>query len=145
MLILVKKMSGLSFSRLMEIYAEGNEENGRELWPNLTDNERILRAEQAFYEYLNEDFFKTEGAVYAIWQENGSYISALRLEPYQDGMLLEALETAPEHRHKGYAAKLIRAVLEWVGNQKVYSHVSKRNAAMALSWSIKSTEITPTR
>ena len=128
MLILVNKLSGLSFSRLMEIYAEGNEENGRELWPNLTDNERILRAEQAFYQYLNEDFFKTEGAVYAIWQEKDAYVSALRLEPYQDGLLLEALETAPEYRKRGYACRLVEAVKKEFSG-KIYSHVGKRNAA----------------
>ena len=128
MLILVNKMRDLSFSRLMDIYAEGNEENGRELWPNLTDNERILRAEQAFYQYLNEDFFKTEGAMYAIWEEKGVYVGALRLEPYEDGLLLEALETAPEYRKKGYACKLIEAVKEQFSG-KIYSHVGKRNTA----------------
>ena len=60
--------------------------------------------------------------------ENDVYFSALRLEPYEDGLLLEALETAPAHRRKGYAEKLIRAVqAEFL--QKIYSHVSKKNTA----------------
>jgi RimJ/RimL family protein N-acetyltransferase len=85
--------------------------------------------EQDFYQYLRECFFTTEGAIYALWSPAGEYVSALRLEPYQDGLLLEALETAPGQRRKGYAADLITAVLQMVGETKVYSHVSKRNTA----------------
>ena len=129
MLKIAEKLNELDFGQLMAVYEEGNLENGAELWPELSQGQQILRAEQDFYQYLRECFFATEGAIYALWVIDGQYVSALRLEPYQDGLLLEALETAPEHRHKGYASKLIRAVLEWVGNQKVYSHVSKRNAA----------------
>lgn len=129
MLKIAEKLNELDFGQLMAVYEEGNLENGAEFWPELPRGQQILRAEQDFYQYLRECFFTTEGAIYALWEIDGKYVSALRLEPYQDGLLLEALETAPEHRHKGYASKLIRAVLEQVTNQKVYSHVSKRNAA----------------
>ena len=44
-----------------------------------------------------------------------------------DGLLLEALETAPACRRHGYAAALVRAVMEVYGEKKIYSHVSKRN------------------
>ena len=47
-------------------------------------------------------------------------------------MLLEALETAPELRRKGYAFSLMKEsirFLEAQGPVKVYSHVSKSNSA----------------
>ena len=128
MLRLATKMHQLSFTELMTVYAQGNEENGKELYPQLSTQEQVLRAEQAFYEYLAECFFKTAGAVYAIWEENGKYLCALRLEPYEDGLLLAALETAPHARGQGLATKLIEAV-QAEFPQKIYSHVSKRNAA----------------
>lgn len=84
-------------------------------------------AEQDFYQYLREVFFPVPGAVYCIWQEENAYVSALRLEPYRDGLLLEALETAPGERRRGYAEALIRAVLERFAPTKIYSHVGKRN------------------
>ena len=127
MLILAKKMHQLSFSALMAVYEEGNRENGAEFWPELDASRQLLRAEQDFYQYLREVFFPTDGAVYCIWEERGSYVSALRLEPYRDGVLLEALETAPEQRRRGYAARLIRAVQEAYPDAKIYSHVHKRN------------------
>ena len=129
MLYWANKMSELNFGQLMELYSEGNMENARDFYPNLPENQQILAAEQSFHQYLRECFFVTPAAVYCIWQEEGKYVSALRLEPYQDGLLLEALETAPHSRRKGYAAALIKAVLETFGEKKIYSHVSKRNTA----------------
>lgn len=127
MLYIFKKLRDLSFSRLMEVYEEGNRENGAEFWPELDASQQLLRAEQDFYQYLREVFFPTEGTVYCVWEERGRYISALRLEPYRDGVLLEALETAPEHRRKGCAFRLIAAVQETYPDVKIYSHVHKRN------------------
>ena len=129
MLVLIKSMKELNFGQLMSVYEEGNLENGREFYPGLSQNQQILRAEQDFYQYLRECFFKTDGALYAVWVEKGKYVSALRLEPYRDGLLLEALETAPEYRQKGYAKQLIAAVLALPVVDKVYSHVHKKNTA----------------
>ena len=129
MLCVVKRMGELDFAALMEVYEEGNLENGEELWPELPEGLRLLNAEQAFHQYLRECFFKTAGARYALWVAEGRYVSALRLEPYQDGLLLEALETHPDHRREGYAGNLIQAVLAALPGEKIYSHVSKRNTA----------------
>jgi RimJ/RimL family protein N-acetyltransferase len=129
MLILARNIRDLSFSRLMEVYIEGNLENAEEFHPDLTEGQKLMQAEQDFYQYLNEVFFRTSDAVYAIWEEQGTYVSALRLEPYREGRLLEALETAPPSRRQGYAEKLIRAVQDQFPNQRIYSHVSKKNAA----------------
>lgn len=127
MLLIIDKLKNLSFSRLMAVYEEGNQENAAEFWPDMEEGQRILRAEQEFHQYLREIFFPTEGAVYCIWEERGQYVSALRLEPYRDGLLLEALETVPMERKNGYATRLIAAVQEAYPNVKIYSHVHKRN------------------
>ena len=127
MLKIVDKLSRLDFRQLMDVYIEGNRENGEERYPHLPETRQIMEAEQDFYQYLHECFFLIKGAVYALWIVDGVYVSALRLEPYQDGLLLEALETAPSHRQKGYAKALIQAVLDHVGKEKVYSHVHKKN------------------
>ena len=119
MLLTAKKLGDLSFSQLMEVYIEGNRQRGCSL----------LEAEQEFYDYLSQVFFSIPGAVYYVWEEGGSYVSALRLKPWEDGLLLEALETRPDQRKRGCAFKLINAVLQEIGSQKVYAHVSKSNAA----------------
>lgn len=131
MLVVCKKLHQIRFGQLMAVYEEGNRENGQELCPDLSESQQIMLAEQEFYYYLRDVFFKTADAQYYLWEVNGSYTSALRLEPYRDGLLLEALETAPDKRGKGYASSLIRAVqqLPELGGRKIYSHVGKWNKA----------------
>ena len=129
MLIIAEKLRELSFGKLMETYQEGNLENGQDRWPDESAGRQLALAEEDFYNYLQQVFFKTDGALYLIWEENGMYVSALRLEPYRDGLLLAALETNPQMRKRGFAKMLVEAALEYVGDVTVYSHVSKKNVA----------------
>lgn len=129
MLLVCKKLYQLRFGELMEVYSESVAENAAEFYPNLSENEQIIQAQQDFYAYLQQDFFTREGDTYCVWEDNGKYICALRLENYQDGLLLEALETRPEYRKQGYGEKLIRSVQALVGAQKIYSHIGHRNEA----------------
>ena len=124
MLQIAKRLEELDFSALMDIYCEGNLEKAEEYGDG-----GLLRAEREFYDYLREDFFRQKDAFYALWKVQGQYVSAMRLEPHGDGWLLEALETAPDHRRKGYAKELMHAVLDEMGHVIVYSHVSRRNEA----------------
>ncbi len=126
MLIAAKNMGELDFPGLMEIYIEGNRENGADLYPEEPEPRQLQLAEEGFRNYLAQDFFRVSGAMYYIWQEDGVPVSALRLEPYRDGQLLEALETRPDCRRRGYGEQLIRAVLAQAQG-KVYSHVHKKN------------------
>lgn len=130
MLIVAKSMGDFSFRKLMEVYEESNLK-AAEHRRNLPSMFALQLAEQDFRQYLQEVFFKNPGAVYYIWEHNSSYVSALRLESYRDGLLLEALETAPNHRRKGYAVTLIREVQKRLQQDsvKIYSHVNKRNTA----------------
>lgn len=129
MLKLAKKMSEISIGSLMEVYAQSCLEQGRARYPQEDDTRQIAAGEREFYTYLTQVFFRTEGVRLAIWEEDGRYVSALRLEPYQDGLLLAGLETAPNQRRKGYAVKLVKAVLAELEGVKIYSHISVKNQA----------------
>lgn len=127
MLKIARSLRELNFSQLMAVYEEGNRENGRENYPQESPHRQLFLQEEGFYQYLREVFFPTPGAVCAIWEEAQQYRAALRLEPYRDGLLLEALETAPYCRRQGYGRELIRAVQTCFPGQKIYSHVHKKN------------------
>ena len=81
---------------------------------------------QDFYGFLCEDFFPD--GICCVWEENGRYVAALRLQRWQDGYLLEGLQTHREHRGRGYATKLVYAALETLKMEKVYSHIRRDNA-----------------
>ena len=132
MLKIINNLSQLKFSNLMYVYSEGNLENGAERYPQLQPAAQIREAELDFYGYLSDVFFNEQDAFYAVWETGNRYVSALRIESYQDGWLLSALETAPSDRRRGYATHLINAVKKYLvdlGDMKLYSHVSKRNQA----------------
>lgn len=129
MLLLATKLHELTFSSLMEVYSETNQDSAKHDWGNLPDSFALQQAEQAFYLYLKDEFFRTKGACYAVWKKNDVYVCALRLEPYKDGFLMEALETHPDHRRKGYARELIQAVFALFPDCKIYSHVHRKNIA----------------
>lgn len=134
MLIAARTFDELDFDALMEVYTEGNRENGEYLYPEETPERQMELARRDFEAYLQNDFYAKSGVCYWIWTEDGAYRAALRLEPWQDGLLLEALETHPDHRRKGFAKKLISAVLGQLdGGTKVYSHISKWNTASCAS------------
>ena len=126
MLIVAKSLKDLRFSELMQVYAQSNLEAAKER-KHLPSMFALQLAEQDLRQYLQEVFFRTPGARCCIWEESGRYVSALRLEPYRDGLLLAALETAPDDRNRGYASILVREVQKYLarqGNVKLYSHVN---------------------
>lgn len=128
MLLIKTRLEDIDFRQLMDIYVEGNVENAAYFWPDIPEDERIPKAEQSFHDYLQTDFFAQENARYFIREIDGRYVAALRLEPYQDGLLIEALETRPDCRRQGHAFALIEAVKATVPD-RLYAHISKRNTA----------------
>ena len=128
MLILARKMGQIPFSDLMAVYAESNGKLAREQWPEEPEGMRLYRAEMDFYQYLRHDFFTQGDGIYALWMVEGKPVSAVRFENWKDGVLLEALETRPDQRRKGYGFLLMRAALNEVTG-KVYSHVARDNEA----------------
>lgn len=131
MLQIIRSIKELPFSKWMEVYTESNRKSGREDYPDLSEYRQLINAEQDHFQYLREVFFTTENAFCAAWRLGDRYAAALRAEPYRDGYLITALETAPEARGKGYATALVEATLPYIetlGSRSIYAHVSKDNA-----------------
>ncbi len=121
-------VNDLSFGKIMMVYEESNLHNVSTLYSHMDKNAAIHIVEQAFYAYLDDVFFNTEGAYFAVLEENNQYCSVVRIEPYLDGVILTGLETAPEFRRMGYATRLYTEVLK-AFSKPVYVHVRKDNHA----------------
>lgn len=111
MLKLVSSIAELNIDQYLAVYRQSNQD---------------FKADERMLTYLREDFFSISGAVCALWVVDGRYVSALRLEPYKNGYLITALETAPQDRRKGYAKSLLQAVMSKYC-LPIYSHVAKNN------------------
>lgn len=130
MLALFFSSKSFPYSDLAKIYRTSILQEGALRYPEEPEEIRIALAESDFLSYIRLDFFPRKGSLYALWQEGGRYVSAARIEPYRDGVLLSGLETAPEYRGRGYASSLLAALLDALeprGIPKVYSHVGKGN------------------
>ena len=130
MLKLVYSMAELNAGQLMAVYRQSNLKNAKARYRECPEEMAICREEEDFLSYLREDFFTVKGALYAVWMVGDAYCATLRLEPYRDGLLLEALETAPHARRKGYACALITAVIDHFQQSSykaIYSHIHKGN------------------
>lgn len=117
-------------SELLSVYEQSIETDRRLRYLHFDENIGFQTAAQDFYQYLSQIFFRTSGAVLAAYSDCGKYVSALRLEPYKDGYLLSGLETAPEHRRKGFARRLVTEVIVHcceAGISRLYSHIHKQN------------------
>lgn len=130
MLKIIRSIRELNFGKLADVYTQSCQELETGNFSDIPLGQRILLAEQDLYGEV-KCFFADKNAFYAIWEVDGCYVSALRMEPYKDGLLLEGLETKPSQRNKGYAKKLILAVLAELKESKavIYSHIDKKNAA----------------
>ena len=130
MLVKVVNFQELNWGAICRIYEEGFYLRGKAAYPRMPENEQILRAQEDTYHYLRDEFYTTDGAYYAFWVEENNWVSALRMRYYRDGILLDALETAPDCRNCGYARRLLQEVLSQLSpHTKVYSRILRRNKA----------------
>lgn len=132
MLHVITTFRRLPFGALMKVYEKTNLEQGREQWPWETPERQLALAQEAFCDYLQRCFFRIPGAAYCLWLVEDQPVSALRYEPYGHGVLITALETAPDSTGKGYATELLKQTLEHLreeGIRKVCVHIHRGNRA----------------
>ncbi len=131
MLKIIKDLRDLNLSQLCDVYHESNTLQGRRQYFGEPSNLQLLQAEQDFYEYLRL-FFQDDRVFCAVWEAEGAYKAALRIEPYMDGCIITALETAPEARRMGYGYSLVTKTVDYLSCQnveKIYAHIQKKNTA----------------
>ena len=134
MLLRITGYDGLDERKLMDIYSESNTDNTEYFFPGEADRDLAVRkVEAGFLGFLKEGFFKTLGAFYWVLEEEGVWLSALRTCSVRQGVIyLEALETRPDRRGRGYGSRLLAEVLGALkeeGPFRLCDCVGKRNAA----------------
>lgn len=114
MLLKITDGQALDERRLMDVYAESNLENTDFFCPEEPDKEAAVRmVESGFLDFLKNGFFKEPEAVCWVLEEDGVWVSALRICRIPEGpYYLEALETRPDRRRQGYGVRLLSEVLD---------------------------------
>lgn len=133
MIKIIRSTKQLDFRQLMDVYEQSNQVKGIRNYPRYSPYEQSIRMEEETYLYLRDYLFADGKGFCGVWEADGRYVAALRMEPYQEKTwLLTALETLPTLRSKGYGKKLVQGVLaylEEMGPTTVYAHIEKKNQA----------------
>ena len=134
MLLKITDFSALDARKLMDVYAESNLDNTDYFYPELSDKaEAVRRVEADFLAFLRDEFFAADGSAYWVLEEDDAWIAACRTSRIEPGLFyLEALETRPDQRRKGYAVRLLNeltAALKADGAFRLYDCVGKNNLA----------------
>ena len=120
--------------RLMTVYAESNHENTEYFFPDMTDKVlAVKKVEKGFLQFLRDEFYAGPGPAYYVLEEAGEWVSALRMNELEPGFYyLEALETRPGYRQRGYASRLLCEVIAHLkqrGPFRLCDCVDKKNEA----------------
>lgn len=129
MLQIITESRNLDFFLLTKVYQQSNDEKASQMNHKLSNNERALLVQQDFIDYMHA-FFCQSGSFVAVWVEDGEYCAAARVEPFEDGFLLNGLETSPDYRNRGIGTNLLQSIVSYVQEKNLkplYSHVSKSN------------------
>ena len=134
MLLRISRFDDLDERKLMDIYSESNFENTDCFFPDMRDKkEAVRRVEEGFLGFLKDEFFSQSGSEYWVLESDGAWVSALRLSRIEKGLYyLEALETRPDCRRQGHAARLLDGVIDELkkaGPFRICDCISKRNTA----------------
>lgn len=135
MLLAIPSPEGLDIPRLLAIYRESSIENCQGMYPAESIDASLEQYEAWYTAFMREEFFAQPGRLWMVEMEDGLLASALRLLPFDGAGIwkLEALETHPDHRRQGYAARLladtVRSLEENHGAVTLLSHVVEHNTA----------------
>lgn len=117
----------------LNVYRETSCENCISFYPDLEEDEALAEYEKGYLDFMKNSFFG-EGGTLLILSDGVQYVSALRLiEKSRGNYYLEALETNPDFRKRGYASQLLLQLQRYLKKQSdsyiLTSHVEKTNTA----------------
>ena len=138
MIVEIKTFDQVDGRKLMDIYRESNTENTDYFYPDVSNKDEALQKVECDYlNYIENDFLANSKNRYMILEHDGTWVCALRLYCIDDRLYyIEALETHPEYRRKGYAVQLLTDVIGLLKERGAYTVcdcVDKKNMASLLT------------
>lgn len=135
MLLTFTSPEGMDMDLFLALYRGSSLKNCRHMYPGEpTEALALARYEGEYAAYMAGEFFRPDHYCMAE-AEGNAYYSALRLYPQaeKNTFLLEALETHPDHRGRGWGSRLLKDTIAWLkenlGPVTVTAFVHKGNEA----------------
>lgn len=135
MLLVLQSPEEPDVPKLLAIYRESSQENCQRMFPAETDAASLEQYEAGYTSFMREEYFAKPGRFWMVETADGLWASALRLLPFEGANTwkIEALETHPDHRRRGHAARLLADTIQYLektfGTVILLSDVGKHNTA----------------
>lgn len=120
------------YKLINDVYIEGCYEIAKDKCSDKDKLAEAIEREKKYYANYLEHFFDNDNNDYYVLEDNNHWISAARITTSKECYYLEALETNPENRMKGFGEKLLLGIissLEENGNIILRCNVGKNNIA----------------
>lgn len=132
-LLVLNRFEEVDERQFLNIFKESSVENAGKWYPELEEAEALQQYENGFIGYMRTDFWREGGKLF-ILSDGNDYVCSLRLfEKAPQEYYLEALETNPSFRLKGYAKELLFQLQQYLKKRHndyvITAHVAKTNAA----------------
>jgi ribosomal protein S18 acetylase RimI-like enzyme len=132
-LLVFHSFDNVNMKDFLSVFKESSVENATRWYPDLSQEEALQQYENGYIRYMQTDC-GDEGGTLFILSDNEHYVSSLRLyAKAPKEYYLEALETHPDFRKKGYGKELLlqmqRHLREQDTDYVITAHVEKTNAA----------------
>ncbi len=132
-LIVFDSFNEVNADEFLKIYKESSMDNSVRWYPALNAKDALKKYEAGYLEYMQNEFF-INGRRLFVLADKAHYYCALRMTELSSGKYyLEALETNPAFRKKGFGKELILQTEKLLKEQNseltIISHVEKDNVA----------------
>ncbi len=131
---LMRSPEGLDEAAFLAVFRASSLKNAPSWYPDLPPEQALERYERSYLAYMRGPFW-AEGGILALLADGSGYRSCLRLYPLEghNRFHVEALETRPDSRRRGWGAEVlrrtIRALEAELGRVELVSNTHKTNAA----------------
>ena len=132
MVSVIDEIDKLDFLKICDVYKDDLERKRKIRHRLIAKSEGATLVKQEYLRYLEDVFFGQYNGKLFVYQDYDRYLSAVCIEPFKDGLLLDSLVTVPEARRRGYAKKLIDYALDYCKTRPVYAHIHYNNKASRL-------------
>lgn len=124
---------GLNKEEFLAVYKGSAEINAPQWYPDLPFEAAVQKYESGYWDFMQRSFWEEKG-VLLVAHSDSHYVSAVvAYQKENHSFLIEALETAPNERGKGYGKIVLKEMLDFLvhsdSNATVYSFTGKKNIA----------------
>lgn len=130
-ILIFSNPEGINKDEFLAVYKESAKINAPKWYPSLPFEAAVEKYESGYWDFMQDSFWDEKGILLVV-SSGSHYMSAVvAYQKANNSFLIEALETAPNERGKGYGKNALKEMLKFLVSSypdaTVYSFTGKQN------------------